>query len=318
MSLDVAYSIEVDDYVDPDKAYDLYWAGLIADKQAFLCPGTDCTAQVTCCNIDKDAQSMRVVPHFRIYGKNHAETCEVARGVDYAINYVLRKNKNKEKESIDKSIVDEFILKRPDSYYDERLPGSPETKKAKKQLMYKGGSLEERLREIGCSSKIYSVRSVVSRYIRYEKDGSLRSRRVNVLGKDATYTSIMKCVWEQDLEKLPEYPVIYYGWAHVDRLSSDQGYRIKFKKQLKFGEKTLDATIMIFDNLIDSYKIKKLVSTRLAKIVSGSKKAFVFVYGKPEANQSKKTGKEYANFKITNLDMIDVNHDSPFPKLGEQ
>ncbi|MGE6995243.1 hypothetical protein ACQKIK_17790 [Pseudomonas sp. NPDC047961] len=69
MSLDVAYSIEVDDYVDPDKAYDLYWAGLIADKQAFLCPGTDCTAQVTCCNIDKDAQNMRVVPHFRIMGK---------------------------------------------------------------------------------------------------------------------------------------------------------------------------------------------------------------------------------------------------------
>lgn len=317
MSLDVAYSIEVDDYVDPDKAYDLYWAGLIADKQAFLCPGTDCTAQVTCCNIDKNAQNMRVIPHFRIYGKNHAETCEVTRGIDYAINYTLLKNKDKEKASIDKSIVDEFIINRPDSYYDERLPGSPEAKKAKKQLMYKGGSLEERLREIGHSSKIYSVRSVVSRRIRYEKDGSLHSRRVNVLGKDVAYKSIMKCVWEQDLEKLPEYPVIYYGWAYIDRLSSNQGYRIKFKKKLKFGQKMLDATIIIFDSLIDSYKIKKLVSTRLTKIVSGSKQAFVFVYGKPEINQSKQTDKVYANFKITNLDMIDVNHESPFPKNGE-
>jgi len=317
MSLDVAYSIEVDDYVDPDKAYDLYWAGLIADKQAFLCPGTDCTAQVTCCNIDKNAQNMRVIPHFRIYGKNHAETCEVARGIDYAINYTLLKNKDKEKASIDKSIVDEFIINRPSSYYDERLPGSPEAKKAKKQLMYKGGSLEERLREIGHSSKIYSVRSVVSRRIRYEKDGSLHSRRVNVLGKDVAYKSIMKCIWEQDLEKLPEYPVIYYGWAYIDRLSSNQGYRIKFKKKLKFGQKMLDATIIIFDSLIDSYKIKKLVSTRLTKIVSGSKQAFVFVYGKPEINQSKQTDKVYANFKITNLDMIDVNHESPFPKPGE-
>ncbi|MFM4726691.1 hypothetical protein ACEUDQ_06550 [Aeromonas caviae] len=317
MSLDVAYSIEVDDYVDPDKAYDLYWAGLIADKQAFLCPGTDCTAQVTCCNIDKNTQNMRVIPHFRIYGKNHAKTCEVARGIDYAINYTLLKSKDKEKASIDRSIVDEFIINRPSSYYDERLPGSPEAKNAKKQLMYKGGSLEERLREIGHSSKIYSVRSVVSRRIRYEKDGSLHSRRVNVLGKDVAYKSIMKCIWEQDLEKLPEYPVIYYGWAYIDRLSSNQGYRIKFKKKLKFGQKMLDATIIIFDSLIDSYKIKKLVSTRLTKIVSGSKQAFVFVYGKPEINQSKQTDKVYANFKITNLDMIDVNHESPFPKLGE-
>ncbi len=73
---------------------------------------------------------------------------------------------------------------------------------------------------------------------------------------------------------------------------------------------------MIFDNLIDSYKIKKLVSTRLTKIVSGSNKAFVFVYGKPEVNQSKQKDKEYANFKITNLDMIDVNHESPFPTFG--
>ncbi|AXA99973.1 MULTISPECIES: hypothetical protein [Aeromonas] len=317
MSLDVAYSIEVDDYVDPDKAYDLYWAGLIADKQAFLCPGTDCTAQVTCCNIDKDTQNMRVIPHFRIYGKNHAKTCEVARGIDYTINYTLLKSKDKEKASIDSSIVDEFIINRPSSYYDERLPGSPEAKNAKKQLMYKGGSLEERLREIGHSSKIYSVRSVVSRRIRYEKDGSLHSRRVNVLGKDVAYKSIMKCIWEQDLEKLPEYPVIYYGWAYIDRLSSNQGYRIKFKKKLKFGQKMLDATIIIFDSLIDSYKIKKLVSTRLTKIVSGSKQAFVFVYGKPEINQSKQTDKVYANFKITNLDMIDVNHESPFPKPGE-
>ncbi|WP_404837126.1 hypothetical protein [Aeromonas media] len=317
MSLDVAYSIEVDDYVDPDKAYDLYWAGLIADKQAFLCPGTDCTAQVTCCNIDKNTQNMRVIPHFRIYGKNHAKTCEVARGIDYAINYTLLKSKDKEKAFIDRSIVDEFIINRPSSYYDERLPGSPEAKNAKKQLMYKGGSLEERLREIGHSSKIYSVRSVVSRRIRYEKDGSLHSRRVNVLGKDVAYKSIMKCIWEQDLEKLPEYPVIYYGWAYIDRLSSNQGYRIKFKKKLKFGQKMLDATIIIFDSLIDSYKIKKLVSTRLTKIVSGSKQAFVFVYGKPEINQSKQTDKVYANFKITNLDMIDVNHESPFPKLGK-
>lgn len=33
MSLDVAYSIEAQDYLDPDRAYDLNWSGIITDKK---------------------------------------------------------------------------------------------------------------------------------------------------------------------------------------------------------------------------------------------------------------------------------------------
>lgn len=68
---------------------------------------------------------------------------------------------------------------------------------------------------------------------------------------------------------------------------------------------------MISDRLIDSYKVKKLVTTRLEKIIQKERPtSFVFIYGKPEENISKK-GVKYANFSITNLDMIDINHDGP-------
>ncbi|EOX3449132.1 hypothetical protein ACPFUP_003661 [Vibrio cholerae] len=32
MSLDVAYSLEIDDFIDPDKAYELFWSGMLEDK----------------------------------------------------------------------------------------------------------------------------------------------------------------------------------------------------------------------------------------------------------------------------------------------
>ena len=77
--------------------------------------------------------------------------------------------------------------------------------------------LTTKLSESGIVGPIYSVRSVVSRYIRYRSDNTLEFRRLNIAGQDVAYDSIFKCVWEQDLNDLPDHPVIYYGWAYIDR-----------------------------------------------------------------------------------------------------
>ncbi|MFP1730218.1 hypothetical protein ACLEC0_12135 [Lonsdalea quercina] len=82
MPLDIAYSIEIEDFIDPDKAYDLYWSGIIKDNHAFVCPGTDCQAQVTSANLYVESQDMKVVPHFRVYGK-HSNSCEVFNNKKY-------------------------------------------------------------------------------------------------------------------------------------------------------------------------------------------------------------------------------------------
>ena len=154
---------------------------------------------------------------------------------------------------------------------------------------------------------------MVSRYIRYIKDSSIDNRRVNIAGKDIPYKSIFECIWEQDINDLPKRPAIYYGWAFINRLPSDSGYQIKFKKSLMLGKDEYTATIMIADNLIDDYKIKKLVTTRLEKIHSAEQPtAFVFIYSQPTLNLSK-SGKRYANFSLDNLDMIDINSESPLP-----
>lgn len=312
MSLDIAYSIEADDYLDPDRAYDLYWSGLITDKKKFLCPGTDCSAQVTCANLDEDVQDMKVVPHFRVYG-SHSESCEIFNNIPLDLRYEDGVSVKEERRSVDESVVDVFLLERPASYYDEpKVNRFPNQKQVKKSQFIKRPK-DTILRENGSVGNIYSVRSVVSRYIRYKKDGSLDHRRVNIQGRDVHYKSIFKCIWEQDLETLPDYPVIYYGWAFINRLPSGYGYQIKFKKNFKKAKEDFITTVMIGDRLIDGYKVKKLVTTRLEKIIQKEKPtAFVFIYGKPEENMSQK-GVKYANFSITNLDMIDINYDCPLP-----
>lgn len=313
MSLDVAYSSEAQDYLDPDRAYDLYWAGVITDKKKFICPGNGCDAQVTCANLYEDVQDMKVVPHYRVYG-DHSKECEISNNLPLNLKYEDGSPVKEERPSVDQSVVDIFEIERPESYYDEpRESDSPKAVRAKKPK-YAKKTKDTRLRENGSIGTVYSVRSVVSRYIRYKKDGSIKFRRLNISGKDVYYSTILKCVWEQDLEDLPEYPVIYYGWAYINRLPSDKGYQIKFKKRLKNGEEELITTAMISDGTIERYKIKKLMATRLDKIHKKEQPtAFVFIYAQPEINVSK-TNIKYANFYLKNLDMIDVNYDCPLPK----
>ncbi len=312
MSLDIAYNEEVDDYIDPYRASDLYWSGVITNPRGFMCPGTGCSAQVTCANLTEEKQNIKVVVHYRIYGKTHSDECEVFNKKPLNLNYETSLTTSEEKPNLDQSIVDSFILNRPDSYYDDNKT-SKQGKNTTKKINTLAAKAVARLREVGYVSNVYSVRSIVSRYISYRKDGSLKNRKINISGKDIAYGGIFKCIWEQNFSDLPNYPVIYYGWAYVDRTKDNGGYKIRFKKDLIYNGVKANASIFVTDRLINSYKIKKLVSTRLTKILENPKHtAFVFVYAKPILKE--KNGRKYVNFNISNLDMLDINYDCPLPK----
>ncbi|WP_407552913.1 hypothetical protein [Vibrio parahaemolyticus] len=229
MSLDVAYSIEIDDFIDPDKAYELYWSGMLEDKRAFLCPGTNCSANVTCANLDKDTSSLKVVPHFRVFG-SHIKGCEVSRNVPLKLQYSEPTTQTATHKTLDTSIVDTFLEKRPESYYDHYKTNSRAKNAKVRMVNILKSKAERQLKEIGVTSSIYSVRTVVSRYARYKKDGTLELRRLNIAGKDKPYTSLFSKIENQIVSDLPQMPSIYHGWAFINRLPSGHGYQIKFKK----------------------------------------------------------------------------------------
>lgn len=314
MPLDVAYSLEIEDFIDADKAYEFYWSGLITNKKAFICPGDSCQAQVTCANIDEETQNMRVVPHFRIYGE-HGEKCEIFNKIPLKILEMTSEESSGEKKSVELSVVDSFMLIRPPSYYETRDKNTNvDGDELKKKINYKSKNLAYTFRQNGFISSVYSVRTIVSRYIRYFSDKSIENRLINISGKSVPYTSFFKLIWEQDLESLPEDSLIYYGWAYIDRY--DKGYKVKFKKGFKNKDGVvLPVSFFISDNLIEKYPIKKLVTKRISSISSMSKPTgFVFIYGTPKLKKLATTSKEYVNFALYNLDMVDVNKDSPMPK----
>lgn len=312
MPLDIAYSIEVEDFIDPDKAYDLYWSGVIKDNHAFVCPGTDCLAQVTCANLYVESQNMKVAPHFRIYGK-HGKDCDIFNKKTVSFIQEPLSTQQKERKPITLSTVDKFILSRPDDYYDldsknKGINLAEKQKRVKAKKVFKSAELKK----TGIIRNIYSVRMIVSRYIRYSKDGSIAHRFINIKGKDIYFKSFLKLIINQKIADLPDYQLIYHGWAYIDKY--DFGYRIKFLYSLQNSNgEDLITSLFIYDNLIEKYEIKNLLISRIKKIVVLPRpKAYVFVYGKPELFKSKKNGKYYANFKVNNLDYIDVNILPPF------
>jgi hypothetical protein len=135
--------------------------------------------------------------------------------------------------------------------------------------------------------------------------------RVNIQGKDVLYRSIFLRIWDQDISIVPDHPVVLCGWAFIKRVENLDSYLIKFKKKLIVNGEPIRPTILISDALIATYKIKKLVSTRLSKIIMDEPAVgFVFVYGVPEVKQDKKK-KTHVNLTVDNLDMLDVCYDDP-------
>lgn len=164
-SLEEAFSTEYGDTVDPELAYDLYWAGVITDKSAFLCPSEKCDGKATCINIDKDRQDMRQTPHFR--GYHHSEECDVTRGNSDEVVLVDGGEGSHATVAKSESIPDVFYLNRPQNQFAKKIDDlghpKPKNKSNKKRAQLVGDG------KIEGGSEYYSVRSLVTKFIRYKK-----------------------------------------------------------------------------------------------------------------------------------------------------
>ncbi|CAM3557764.1 hypothetical protein ABLA30_20965 [Xenorhabdus nematophila] len=311
MSLDIAYSTEIDDFIDPDRAYEYFWAGILKDKKSFICPGKNCDAQVTCANLDEESQNMRVVPHYRVYGKHHPD-CEIEREVSLKIQEIIVETRQSKKTTLDLSIIDSFSLSRPASYYEAQRINKDKKAKSVEKKKSIVNEIYYNLKKTGEISKVYSVRSIIGRYLRYHRDGTLDNRKINVSGRDIPYRSFFIKIKDQDFDSLPEYPVIYYGWAYIDKY--DECYRIKFKKSFIKENEKIQVSFFVSNDLIDKYEIKKLITKRIKKISLLSKPtAFVFIYGNPKIKTKEEGKKKFINFQMKNLDYVDIDSNTPLP-----
>ncbi|WCN13245.1 hypothetical protein GV054_09630 [Marinomonas mediterranea] len=309
-SLEEAYSNEYQDIIDPELAYDLYWAGVITDKSAFECPSDKCNAKVTCINLDQEKQDMHQSPHFR--GYNHSDDCDATFGQDRVAGVESPTASAQSKFVKNDSISDVFHLKRPKNQFAKKdLKGVDLTKKKKKSNRRERSVTGE---EFYGGSEYYSVRSLVSKFIRYKKDGSLSEHKINISGKDVSYKSQFKGVYQQPIVALPDENLIYWGVAFIDYVEKKKYYKVTFGETLEYEGSGIRPSFFISETMISEYPVKNLVVKRLEKISKeNDKRAFVFIYSKPHPS-----GDSYINFELESLDYLEIRYLDLFDDLKKK
>ena len=293
--MDIAYSIDMCDIIDAEKAYELFWSGKITNKQNFECPSENCSAQITCANIDKLEHNMKQGVHYRVQG-NHVTGCEYDTKKDSS----RQDAKFSSKENSYKDIqVDNFLLQRPEDYYDKKEVKNNNdlvVKKVHKKRLNASYNNGERPRNY------YSIRSLVTNY---NKCSNHSKFYVCIKSMKISYSDFFIDINQTYFNKIDDYPRVYFQKAFVNSLQNGN-IQIRFAKGFKNDSGEIIPTSIFIDksnleNEQNSYWRKKLLSV----VNSKRSNSLVFIYGKPYKNGL------YCNFRIKNMDFLEIRNNLP-------
>ena len=303
MKIENAYSLDSDEVIDAEIAYDYYWAGIIKDKRNFECPAGNCTTQITCANLDKIRQDMKVDPYFKSIGE-HEPGCElVAEILNKEVKTASINETQKSRAKKCEELPDIFGLSRPKSHLEKKQSVSQdknilslEGKKQKKATEFRTGRKQ--------SSTHYSLRAFVSKFLRYKSQNLLAQRYINIKGYDVSYQEMFVEISGQNLEDLSKYPRVYFGKAFIDR-RRESDYSATFEASLSLDGKFLRPSTYISETLINKAFTKKLSQEKFDDLSRKNyPSAWVFAYGVPKKKVV--NDKQYININIANLDYFDL------------
>ncbi len=307
MSLDIAYSSDMDLVIDAEQAYEYFLLGRIKDKRAFRCPSENCRAQITCCNIDKDFHDMRQHQHFRVYGI-HSPECEINNKTFLIPSYTQKKEKL-QRSKINENYVDEFVIYRPQNYYDGKT--LLYVRKIKYPLLkYKPLTIKIGNAAPLSTSRVYSVRSVINRYKRYKDKNMLDYKKIRIDGALTPYSSLFLKIDEQNLKETPNRPRFYCGLAYIKPTpeTEEDGCVIDFIHKLKDEDKIYPTQAILYisdilkHNNVYNNKIGNLLLKSLDVFLQNQNPAYVFLYSTPIKENSSTT--QRIKFSMSNPDML--------------
>jgi hypothetical protein len=303
MKIEQAYSLDSNETVDAELAYDYYWAGIIKNKKNFECPANNCSVPITCANLDKIRQDMKVDPYFKTVGEHYPD-CELERETltkNSGSGVVEGAGSHRAKKS--DNLPDIFGFSRPTSHFDkkQKTPSeigvvSSEEGKRKRKAESNSSGLQP--------STHYSLRAFVSKFLRYKSLGVLGQRHINIKGYDVSYQEMFVSVSGKNLNSISKYPRMYFGKAFIDK-RKESDYSANFEGTLSFDEESLRPSAYISKSLINDAFTKKLSQEKFEVLSNKNYPiCWVFVYGVPKVKNV--NGKNYININISNLDYFDL------------
>jgi len=304
MRTELAYSEEFNDTINAERAYELYWADVITDKRAFCCPGEACPARYTCANLDTPELELKQQPHYRAQ-RGH-ETHLVGCPFDAELEQLTRTGVGAGREA-DAGLPapDRFLLARPADHF-------------KAQTALPGGTAGLRGRGVGGGSgglrsrrtDFYSVAALVSRWLKARRAGVDADQTIRVGANQAiSYKEMFECIFHKR-PQLSGNERVYWGTASI--VEEDKGFRIRFRDAIESvspGEelpRRVRPSLMIWKSTLQASEMKRLHAKRLLRFSASTDFCVVFVYGVPTAIKGKDGSGIYVDFKVKNLDFIDV------------
>lgn len=292
MKIDIAYSQEKQRLMTAIEANELWQNGELNDKHAFTCPGKDCSAPITCENMDKYEIDQKRVPHF-IWGHRpvkHSENC----------NYDTVINQWRQAQQINTS----------ETYNDEKRPNEVifdcnniEDLNTVKHTTVKTNTKDKINDKVNKSTTntlnnhTRAVRphyqllpSLVNLFLDAEKENNLENTRIKVNFDTKSYTYRLNVLFA----KISDYKLdnlktkVFYGNAKISKNS--RKYYIKFKDKFKNCDAEVKCTI--------EYKDIIKVRNANAKLRNFDKYLYtdnpvqVFVLGEPYKFESKGDNKK--------------------------
>lgn len=269
--MDVAYSIEYDQVLDPEKAYELFWEGDIKDFRGFTCPEPGCDAQVTLANARRERHSMKQRPNFRCYGV-HIKGC----------------NHDKKKAV---KCLDILVLGQRKKRHYKKTNGKNDYEK-ESQTGHR-------------QSEYRTIMPIVSKFIEYDKLNLLSEHQILNQGKKITYDD-MFIKLEGDFEYFTKFNRIYYGMARVVKNPSKDDFILFFDQPITYKGETFKPTAYISRKIIENSYKNKLWEKELIELSTEKALIKVFIYGKPVINEYE--DKSYFNMAIcrAKLDLVDL------------
>ena len=288
MKIEEAYSEDYGDNIDAETAYDLFWSGTIKNKRNFTCPDPSCNVKITCANLDRPRDQMKVQPYFK-YVEPHETECDFYRQFkDAQVEDPEKKRRRRSGTPLD----DVLHFQRPPSHYEVKRQES--TKKVKGTGGIEGNPKQPREKKKpsqNTKSHRYSISPIVSKYL----SGEAKSLFVMIDKVRIPYEKLFVNIKK---EKQYQGNRIYFGKAYVNMIDA-KSYSIQFLDTLEIADLTKKPSIYIRQELIEKSFRKNMFNEMFKRHVAEKRPVFVFVYSKPTT-----TGK-FINFKIANLDFLD-------------
>lgn len=298
MSIDKAYSKEIQRNISAKEADSLFQKGIIRSKYEFECPDENCTVQVICANLDKPKEKRKVQPYFKFSNDEHIKGCSI--GEEW----------KKESNTI-----------RGDGIYPDKLQyviGLARLDISLRQVSKQVEKIEKSTSSY--TSSIKSIKNNSNTQIKTRKNYMKISSLVTSFENGENFEiqlptgSIVKLqnffteISGQDIDTFDDDFQIYYGKAWINKYND--GFLVKFDKKLRCGDIEVRPTFFINKKDIENYPYEKFQIQQLDKLCGKTPKIVYLLcdiapYCKSLENE--KTIKYYINFKLENLACLEIS-----------